>query len=65
MHDLAVAHRLADVADRITRAAYQPGRRLDHAVKADGSPVTVHDRQVEQALREELGALQPGDGFRR
>lgn len=63
MDDLAVAHRLADLADTITRAAYQPGRALPHQVKADGSPVTDHDRQVEQALREEVRRLRPDDGF--
>lgn len=63
MDDLTVAHRLADVADVITRAAYQPGRRLPHEIKADGSPVTDHDRRVERALREELHRLRPADGF--
>lgn len=63
MDDLAVAHRLADLADTVTRAAYRPGRRLPHEIKTDGSPVTDHDRQVEEALRDEVFRVRPGDGF--
>jgi histidinol-phosphatase len=61
--DLAVAQRLADIADGITRAAYRAGRSLPHEIKGDGSPVTDHDREVEEALRDELRRLRPDDGF--
>jgi histidinol-phosphatase len=63
LDDLAVAQRLADVTDRITRAAYRAGRSLPHRIKGDGSPVTDHDREVEEALRDELRRLRPDDGF--
>lgn len=61
MDDLGVAHRLGDIADRITDAAYRPGRTTAHDVKEDGSPVTDHDRDVEEALREALTDLRPDD----
>lgn len=63
MDDLDVAHRLADIADAITRVAYRPGQHLRHGVKADGSPVTDHDRHVEERLLAEMARLRPGDGF--
>jgi histidinol-phosphatase len=47
---LTFAHRLADIADAITFAAFE---RADHAVetKPDRSPVTQADRDTEDALR--------------
>jgi histidinol-phosphatase len=58
--DLALAHRLADAADEITRARFGAA---DLAVesKPDLTPVTDADRAVEQALRELLSAERPDD----
>jgi histidinol-phosphatase len=52
--DLDLALRLADTADEITTAAF---RRVDLVVetKADRTPVTSADRDVEKALRDMLG----------
>lgn len=61
MDDLEVAHRLADLADRITGKAYRPGHSVEHELKDDGSPVTHHDRRVEEAVHDELARLRPGD----
>ena len=46
---VALAHRLADTAGEIIRRFF----RSDHSVevKQDGSPVTIADKKVEQALR--------------
>ncbi len=58
--DLDLAVELADVADRITIAAF---RRPDLSVetKPDLTPVTEADRAVEQALRSVLAERRPGD----
>jgi histidinol-phosphatase len=58
--DLRLALELAGVADAITTAAF---RRPDLAVEAkpDLTPVTEADRDVEDALRAELGRRRPGD----
>jgi histidinol-phosphatase len=58
--DLALALTLADVADRITVAAF---RRADLVVetKPDLTPVTAADREVEDALRKELAERRPAD----
>jgi histidinol-phosphatase len=61
-HDLGVALAAADRADAITMAAFT-GRALAFTRKADGSPVTDSDRQVEQALRAEFAAHRPDYGF--
>ena len=58
--DLELALALCDIADAITSAAF---RRPDLAVetKPDLTPVTEADRGVEQAIRDELSQLRPGD----
>ena len=58
--DLALALRLADMADRLTLSAF---RRSDLVVetKPDLTPVTEADRGVERALREELARQRPDD----
>jgi histidinol-phosphatase len=59
--DLALALALADVADALTLPAFDRG--ADAIVKADGTPVTATDREVERALRERLAAERPRDGI--
>jgi histidinol-phosphatase len=56
--DLALALELADVADAITRAHFQPGG-LSFENKSDGSPVTAIDRAVEQVIRERVAVARP------
>jgi len=64
MHDddLALALRLADVADRITMAHFG---QVDLAVaeKADHTPVSEADQATERAIRELLHAERPADGI--
>src|ERR1700693_3132183 len=56
---LEVALELADIADAITRARFRaPDLRVD--AKADRTPVTDADRSTEQALRDALERLRPG-----
>jgi histidinol-phosphatase len=60
--DLALALELADVADEITISRF----RADDLVvetKPDLTPVSEADRAVEQALRERLATLRPGDAI--
>jgi histidinol-phosphatase len=59
--DLAFALELADLADAITRAHFQPGG-FPFENKYDGTPVTAIDRAVEQAIRERVASSRPGDG---
>jgi histidinol-phosphatase len=59
--DLALALALADVADALTLPAFDRG--ADAVAKADGTPVTATDREVERVLRERLAAERPGDGI--
>ena len=58
--DLALAHQLADLADAITMARF---RAADLVVdtKPDLTPVSEADRDVEQAMRERLAEVRPGD----
>ena len=58
--DLALALRLADRADSVTTAAF---RRADLRVetKADRTPVTEADREVEAAIRRVLAEDRPDD----
>lgn len=60
--DLALAHLLADEADRIARASFVAGRTTDHEFKDDGSPVSAVDIAVEEALLEILRHHRRGDG---
>src|SRR5690554_87066 len=58
--EIALAHRLADAA----RAAIVPHFRagLEHERKGDASPVTLADREAEQAMRKILTAEAAQDG---
>ena len=58
--DLALAQRLADLADAITLDRYQS---IDLVVetKPDLTPVTDADKAVEKAIREVLAVERPGD----
>ncbi|MDO9398556.1 MAG: inositol monophosphatase family protein [Herbiconiux sp.] len=58
--DLALALRLADVADAVSRSRF---RQSDLVVttKPDRAPVTDADRAAEQAIRAELERARPGD----
>jgi histidinol-phosphatase len=59
-NDLAFALELADLADEITRAHFQPGG-FPFENKYDGTPVTAIDRAVEQAIRERVASRHPED----
>jgi histidinol-phosphatase len=59
--DLALALALADLADGLALPAFDRG--ADAIPKADGTPVTAADREVERALRERLAAERPGDAI--
>ena len=58
---LAFAVEVAHRAGRSTLAHYQSGVRAE--AKADGSPVTVADREAERLARELIAARFPGDGI--
>lgn len=57
---VSLAHRLADAAGAISRAAFRNG--LDADDKSDRSPVTEADRAAEAAMRAILAAEAPEDG---
>jgi histidinol-phosphatase len=59
--DLDLALGLADLADSLTLPAFDRG--ADVVAKADGTPVTETDREVERALRERLAAERPDDAI--
>jgi histidinol-phosphatase len=58
--DLALALRLADIADRITTEWYGE-RDLVVEEKPDLTPVSNADREVERAIRDEVAKRRPGD----
>lgn len=60
--DLALAHRLADAADRLTRDGFR-SESLQVEYKGDGTPVTEVDRAVEQAMGALVAAERPGDAL--
>src|SRR5919107_4544884 len=60
--DLALAQRLADVADGIAMRDFT-GEPLVFTEKPDGSPVTTTDPEVEAALRAIVAEEHPGDAF--
>lgn len=60
--DLDLALRMADEADRISMGYFADGC-LEIEAKADGSPVTDADRQVETRLRDLVAAERPGDAL--
>jgi myo-inositol-1(or 4)-monophosphatase len=56
------AAHLADVAGEVVRAAWaRPDIEVE--TKADGSPVTVADREAERAMRAEIARVHPGLGI--
>jgi histidinol-phosphatase len=59
--DLALALALADVADALALPAFDRGAAA--VAKADGTPVTEADREVERALCERLAAERPDDAI--
>ncbi|MDA1097745.1 MAG: histidinol-phosphatase [Proteobacteria bacterium] len=61
-HYLALAERLADAAGAIIRPYFRAD--LDIERKADESPVTIADRQAEQAMRAIIEAECPDHGIR-
>jgi histidinol-phosphatase len=60
--DLALALRLADLADGISAARFRD-RDLHVDTKPDRTPVTEADLAVERAIREALAAERPGDAI--
>jgi histidinol-phosphatase len=60
--DLALALELADVADALTLERFH-AEDLIVETKPDLTPVTEADRAAEQAVRERLGAVRPGDSM--
>ena len=60
--DLALAQRLADLADSISSAHFRE-RGLHVDTKPDRTFVTEADLAVERAVREALAAERPGDGI--
>jgi len=58
---IAFAHELADAARMIARRYFR--RRLSVQSKADASPVTVADREIERTLRALIAERFPGHGI--
>lgn len=58
---LPFAHRLADAAGEVVRRYYRTPVAVEH--KADASPVTIADREAEQALRALIRAEHPDHGI--
>lgn len=63
--ELELATRIAREAGELTLQWFRPGPRPGTAVesKADGSPVTVADREAERLLRDRIAAAFPDDGI--
>lgn len=59
--DIALAHRLADVAGEAIRPHFRAGLEADR--KGDETPVTLADREAEEAMRRILRAEAPRDGI--
>lgn len=59
-HDIALAHRLADAAGAAIRPHFRSGLASER--KGDATPVTLADREAEEAMRRILTAEQPRDG---
>jgi len=58
---IALAHYLADAAGDVVRQYFRTGFHIDG--KADSSPVTIADREAEQAIRAILAKERPNDGI--
>jgi histidinol-phosphatase len=61
VNDLELAHELADAADAIAARGFA-AETVEVITKADGSPVTATDLEVERALHALIGRHRPGDG---
>ena len=59
--DIALAQRLADAAGAAIRPHFRTALASDR--KDDATPVTVADREAEEAMRAILAAERPGDGI--
>jgi histidinol-phosphatase len=59
--DVELAHLLADAADRVSTRWFSPAG-IRTTTKADGSPVTEADREVEVTVKSLLGQHRPDDG---
>jgi len=59
--DIALAQRLADAAGEAIRPWFRNG--IEHEAKDDATPVTLADREAEEAMREILRAEAPQDGI--
>ena len=59
--EIALAHRLADVAREEIRPLFRSG--VESEAKDDASPVTVADRNAEEAMRKLIEAEFSGDGI--
>jgi len=59
--DLGLALQLADVADAISLRRFNQSTEI--VVKADGSPVTSADLEIERELRARIGTERPADGI--
>ncbi|MEY9886472.1 fructose-1,6-bisphosphatase/inositol monophosphatase family enzyme [Catenulispora sp. MAP5-51] len=57
-----MAHRLADRADAIAARHFRAGGIVGRA-KADGSPVTAVDLDIEHTVRALINDARPGDAF--
>jgi histidinol-phosphatase len=57
--DLALAHEMADMADRVSIASFR-SRTLQVIAKADLSPVTEADRAIERAIWDRVSEVRPG-----
>ena len=62
MDDLSLVQGLADAADCISMRYFASGMVATQA-KADGSPVTAADHEVERVLRGRLACARPQDSF--
>lgn len=58
---LAFAERLADAAGEVVKPYFRSRITIDH--KADDSPVTIADREAEQAMRRLIGEVHPDHGI--
>lgn len=59
--DIALAHRLAEAAGAVIRPHFRT--RLESDRKGDASPVTIADREAEEAMRAILAVERPDDGI--
>lgn len=58
---IALAHRLADASGEVIRKYFRSDFHIEG--KADHSPVTIADREAEEAIRAILKQERPGDGI--